>query len=299
MKSAQAVSGIVLSLSIGLMGCYKTVRTVPMATVPAKYRTASAAELEKLVQDRDAAIKTLYARVEINVTSGGSHTGTQMEAGPFKGFILVRKPFDLHVLLQVPVMGSRGLDMVSDRDNFTLMYKTLDKGEFWRQGPNKVTTTSANPMENLRPPVFFDSLLVPGVGPDDYVNLAESDRLIQPSRRGESAVEEPDYDMAIMTAAKSGARLLDTRRVLHISRVNMLPYDQDIYGENGHIVTSASYDGYKEFDGVQFPTLITISRPLDQLVLKIQVTSVTLNGALTDDEFKLDVPEGVTVQKMQ
>ena len=81
MKSTVAVSGIVLSLSIGLIGCYKTVRTVPMATVPAKYRTASAAELENLVQDRDAAIKTLYARVEINVTSGGSHTGTQTEAG--------------------------------------------------------------------------------------------------------------------------------------------------------------------------------------------------------------------------
>jgi outer membrane lipoprotein-sorting protein len=64
-------------------------------------------------------------------------------------------------------------------------------------------------------------------------------------------------------------------------------------------VTSASYNGYKEFNGVQFPTLITISRPLDQLLLKIQVTSLTLNGELADDQFKLEVPEGVTVQKMQ
>jgi outer membrane lipoprotein-sorting protein len=34
-------------------------------------------------------------------------------------------------------------------------------------------------------------------------------------------------------------------------------------------------------------------------LLKIQVTSLTLNVELADDQFKLEVPEGVTVQKMR
>ena len=38
-----------------------------------------------------------------------------------KGYIFVRKPGDLRVLLQLPVMGSRALDMVSDGRQFTLL----------------------------------------------------------------------------------------------------------------------------------------------------------------------------------
>lgn len=173
------------------------------------------------------------------------------------------------------------------------------QGELWRQGRNTVSPVSANPAENLRPPVFFDSLLVPGVAADEYVNLTESERLVQPTKRDKSAIQEPDYDVSIMALAKGPDKLLYTHRVVHINRINLLPYAQDIYSEKGHIVTSAAYDGYKDFDGLQFPTKITISRPLDELVLTLQISSVKFNEALTDDQFQLDVPENVSVRQMR
>src|ERR1700761_847865 len=160
MKNAQFLSGLVLSLSIELIGCHKTVRMAPMVTVPQKYHTASVYELEKLLRDRDEAVQTLSARVVVNFTIGGPQAGKKTQGGPFNGFILVRKPSNLRVLLQVPVLGSRALDMVSDTDSFTLMYRMPGRGDLWRQGPNSVTTISANAMENLRPSLFLDSLLV-------------------------------------------------------------------------------------------------------------------------------------------
>ena len=42
---------------------------------------------------------------------------------------------------------------------------------------------SKNGLENLRPAVFLDSLLVPGVEPKEYVTMTESSRVLQPETR--------------------------------------------------------------------------------------------------------------------
>jgi hypothetical protein len=79
----------------------------------------------------------------------------------------------------------------------------------------------------------------------------------------------------------------------------MLPYRQDIYNDNGQIVTQTLYDNYQDYGGTKFPSLITITRPLDEYSLKVQITKLTLNGPLEDDQFQLTIPPGVTVQKME
>jgi outer membrane lipoprotein-sorting protein len=295
MKSSQTLSVIVLLFSAGLTGCYKTVRTVQLTQAPDVYRSASVETLEKLVSDRDTAVKTMNAHVLLTVTTGGGRTGKETVIGPFKGYIFVRKPRDLRIILQVPVLGSEGFDMVSDKDDFTLMYKTTH-GDVWRQGSNKVSKPSTNPLENLRPPMFFDSLLVAGVMPGEKVALPESTRLIQPDKRGKPAIEEPDYDLQIQKPKTED--VMEIERIVHINRINMLPFQQDIYDDQGRVVTEAAYDQYKEFNGQQFPTIISIKRPLEQLSVKIEVTGLELNGELADDQFQLEIPAGVTVQKM-
>jgi len=167
----------------------------------------------------------------------------------------------------------------------------------WMQGTNTVTKPSKNGLENLRPAVFFDSLLVPGVSPDEYVALNESTRIVPVLGKKNEAMEEPDYDLAIMK--QKDGKVLQTLRVIHINRVNMLPYQQDIYNDNGQIVTQAKYDNYQEFGGTQFPSLITITRPLEEYSLKVQIKSLKLNEALEDDQFVLKIPDGVAVQQMQ
>jgi outer membrane lipoprotein-sorting protein len=296
MRKLRAVSWGVVWLSAGLTGCFSTTRTVQKTQAPDVFRTASVETLQKDVADRDAAIQTLNASVLITATTGGGKEGKVTEYTSFRGYIFVRKPRDLRVLLQLPVIGSRAMDMVSNGDTFTLLIPPRNRAIV---GTNKVTKPSANGLENLRPQVFFDSLLVPPVAPDEFVTLVESTRVVQPETRHHEAIEEPDYDLTVMRKKAGDANVLQQLRVIHINRVNMLPYQQDVYDDKGQIVTQALYDKYQAYGTQQFPSLITIRRPLDEYSLKVEITKLTLNEKLEDDQFELKIPPGVTVQKME
>lgn len=280
--------------TVGLTGCFRTVRTVQMTQPPEVYRTAGVDYLEKAISGRDAAIQTLNASVLITATTGGGRTGKVTTYTSFKGYIFVRKPRDLRVILQLPVLGSQAMDMVSDGQHFTLLIPPRNKAI---EGSNEVTKPSKNGLENLRPAVFFDSLLVPGVAEDEFVSLTDSTRVLASEQRHKPAIEEPDYDLAVLK--KLSGNMMQMERLVHFSRVTMLPFQQDIFDASGQVVTEATYDKYQEFNGVQFPTVIEIRRPLDEYVLKVEVTKLTLNQKFENDQFELKIPAGVTVQRME
>jgi outer membrane lipoprotein-sorting protein len=287
-----------LLLPVGLTGCFKTTRLIPKTQAPDVYKTASIEELEKGISDRDAALTTLNARVLITATTGGSRTGKVTEYTSFRGYIFVQKPEMLRVIMQLPVVGSRALDMVSDGKTFTLVHATAGHGDVWMQGEDKVTTPSKNGLENLRPNVFLDSLLVPGVKADEFVTLTESERTLAEETKHKDAVEEPDYDLVVLKRRDETSRVMVPERLIHLSRVDMLPFEQDIYNDKGEVVTQATYEKYQTFNGQQFPTVITIKRPMDEYSLKIEVTKLTLNEKFDSDQFELAIPAGVTVTKM-
>jgi hypothetical protein len=179
------------------------------------------------------------------------------------------------------------------------MMNFTSHGDVWRQGSNTVTKPSKNGLENLRPPVFFDSLLVPGVGSDESVTLTESTRVLQPESKHHDAIEEPDYELTIMKKKDGDPHILQRTRIIHISRVTMLPFEQDIYNADGQVETQATYDHYQPYGQQQFPALIVIKRPLDEYSLKLEITKLTLNESFADDQFELQIPAGVTVKKME
>ncbi len=285
-------------MSVGLTGCslFRTTRIVQRTQAPDAYKTVSVDTLQQEISERDAAIKTLKATVLITASTGGGRTGKVTEYTQLKGYIFVRKPHDLNVILQLPLFGSQALDMVSDATQFKMLINlpTMHRAVI---GTNEVTKPSKNALENLRPAVFFDSLLVPGVANDEYVARTESTRLLPPSGRNKPILEEPDYDLTL--AKMKSNRQLQTTRVIHINRVDLLPVEQDIYDEQGHVVTTASYDKYQDFKGQKFPTVINIQRPLDQYSLKVVITKLALNEALLDDQFLLEIPAGVPVQRVE
>jgi outer membrane lipoprotein-sorting protein len=296
MKRPRAFSLLFVLLSVGLTGCYKTTRAVQKTQAPEVYLSTSVENLQKEVSDRDAAIKTFRASVLITATTGGGKEGKETQYTSFKGYIFVRKPRDLRVIMQVPVLGSEALDMVSNGDRFTLLIPPRNKAIV---GTNQVTKRSKNGLENLRPPVFFDSLLVPGVAADEFVTLTESTRVLPPANKHSAAIEEPYYELTVMKRKDGNPSILQRTRTVRISRVNMLPFEQDIYDADGQIETEATYDHYQPYGNQQFPALIVIKRPLDEYSLKLEITKLTLNESLDDDQFQLNIPPGTTVQKME
>jgi outer membrane lipoprotein-sorting protein len=296
MRILRILPALCLVLPLGLTGCFYSTHTVPQTHPPSAYQTVTIEQLEKLISDRDAATKTLNASVLITASTGGGKEGKVTEYTSLRGYIFVRKPADLRVLMQAPVLGSRAVDMVSGGGHFTLLINTLTSSRAI-VGTDKVTKSSKNGLENLRPYVFFDSLLVPGIRDDEYVTLTETTRVLQEETRRHDAIEEPDYDVTVLKG-KAG-KVLQRERVIHINRLDLLPFQQDIYNEEGQIVTTTTYENYRQFGDQQFATLITIRRPLDEYSLKLEITKLTLNGKLEDDQFELKLPPNIAVQKME
>ena len=279
---------------IGLTGCFSSVRRVEQVqTTTAPLQTASVSQLESQISARDAAIKTLNASVLITASTGGGKEGQVKTYTSFRGYIYVRKPRELRVIMVLPVIGSEAMDMVSNGSGFKMLIPPQKRAIV---GTNEVSKPSKNALENLRPAVFFDSLLVPGIAPDELVALTESSRILEPAHGRKPAVSEPDYDLQVFKVVNG--HVLQQQRVVHLSRVTMLPYQQDIFDRQGRIVTTATYANYLPVGTEQFPRLVTITRPLDELSLTIQVTKLALNETFDADQFELEIPANVTVTRM-
>ncbi|MDQ2834267.1 MAG: DUF4292 domain-containing protein [Acidobacteriota bacterium] len=290
-KRAFAVG--VMGLVPALTGCLTHVRSVPKTRPADVVMDAALDQLLKQVEVRFDAVQTLNASVEITATTGGGLQGQETEYPSFSGYIFLRKPEDLRVLLRVPILGSQALDMVSDGKQWQLW---IPKRNLAMVGTSEVTKPSKNGLENLRPAVFFDSLLVRGLGAGQIVSLTSDTRVVPGTRNKNDLIEEPDYDLAILAQPEN--QTAHTVRVIHISRTNLLPYQQDIYGPDGTVVTRALYSNYQKFGDTPFPMKIEIRRPADQYSLSITLTKLAVNQKLEDDQFELKIPAGVPIKTM-
>jgi outer membrane lipoprotein-sorting protein len=277
-----------------LTGCLSHTRIVPKTRVAPIVMGADLDELVKQLEARYDSIHSLSADIEISGISGGSLQGEIKESISFAGYLFIRKPEDLRIYLKVPVVSSLAMDMASDGKNFKLYIPSRHKAVV---GSNQVTTPSKNGLENLRPDVFLDSLVPRGVGEDQLVSMTLDTHIVDNSaqKKGD-LIEEPEYQLSIM--AKPQGKEVHTLRVLHISRANLLPYEQEIYNPAGQIVTRALYSNYQAFGNIEYPMRIQIERPLDHYGLNLTITKLTLNPKLEDDQFNLTIPDGVPIEQM-
>jgi outer membrane lipoprotein-sorting protein len=287
-----------LGAAVTLTGCYKHTRIVEQTRAPDVVMNSTVEQLVKQLNTNFDAIQTLNASVTLTASTGGGRAGKVTEYTAFKGYILMRKPRDLRVILQVPVFGGVGLDMVSDGKDFKLIIPHENKAMIGLD--QAVTSPSKNPLYDLRPFIFFDAFFIPSVNDQQFVTLTQSDRIVNSDAHKHLAIQEPDYDLAVLhrAPAPNPESILEALRVVHYSRITLLPYQQDIYDEKGRIVTSILYSGYKRYGDINFPTQIDIRRPYDELELKVVITKLTLNKPLDNDQFELKIPAGMTIQKM-
>jgi hypothetical protein len=82
-------------------------------------------------------------------------------------------------------------------------------------------------------------------------------------------------------------------RVIHFSRVDLLPTEQDIYNADAELETQALYGPYQDFNGIKFPSTIDIKRPLDEYSIRLTVEQLKVNQTLPDKQFELTIPKGV------
>jgi hypothetical protein len=292
MRIKTAFAAGLLGIMPALTGCLVHTHTVLKTHPPEVVMNATLDELLSSTNARYSELNSMVLPVQISTMTGGSMQGVVKESISFKGYIIIEKPQMIHVLLQVPLLGSRALDMVSDGSRF----KMLIPPQHCAIVGSDVSLPSQKGLYSLRPAVILDSLLIQGRGDDQVVSMTQDSRVVPNPNKRKDYIQEPDYDIEFLS--QPDGPVAHTLRVLHISRVNLLPYRQDIYNADGKVVTQAVYTNYEKFGDIQFPTRIVIQRPLDELGLTIVVAKPTFNQKLQPDQFELMIPPGTATQNM-
>lgn len=278
-----------------LSGCLYHTHKVTRPSQAGPAMDASVAQLVNGVNDRYNAIQTLNATVDFAASAGGAKQGKQTDITPFRGYILLRKPAMLRVLGLLPVVHTRAFDLASNGEKFELLIPPRSRAV---EGSSTVTKRSANALENLRPAIFLDSVLVQSVPANRLVYLTSTSEV---RMQGKQQIETPEYELHIVEEAPEQnqnlkVRVIQPTRVIRFSRVTLLPMGQDIYDPDGEIATHVEYGPYQEFGTVRLPGKITIQRPRESYQIIITMQKVTVNQTLNDDQFQEKIPSDYQIQ---
>lgn len=276
-----------------LTGCLYHTRKVVRPIMPTTVLSADGTQLVRNINAQYDTVQSLSATVEFRASVGGERKGKVTDYTSFSGYILLRKPEMLRVLGLVPVLRTRAFDLASDGENFKLLIPSKNTAIV---GLNSVTGSAKNALENMRPNIFFDSLLIKSITPEELYSVTTETKTVQDPQTRRFLVQ-PDYDLTVLRRDK-GSNELVPERVIHFSRIDLLPYEEDIYDKAGDIQTQALYGPYQSFGNVRFPGSITIRRPLEEYQIVVSILKLTENLHLSDDQFQLKIPEGTQIKTL-
>jgi hypothetical protein len=295
MRIKQAAAIGLLALTPALTGCLVHTHSVLKSRPPDIVYSSTLDQLLNQVEARNDAIHTMIAWVQVVACEGGSSKGEVTCYPAFSGFIVIGKPEQISVILKVPILGSQALNMVSDGKTFKMV---IPRKECAIIGSDVVTNPSQKGLYGLRPAVILDSLMIQPRQDDQVVSMTQDSWTPPQPKNRKGIVEDPDYDIEFLSRPQG--QTAKALRVVHIDRVNLLPYRQDIYNDEGKVATQAVYTNYQKFGDINFPTKIVIQRPLDELSLTITLSRKTnFNQKLDADTFDIGpIPANFAVQNM-
>ena len=280
---------VALALILGLFStsCLYTKRFIlrhgkPVTAASAPpLQTATRQQLVSHITAIYDAINSLQATVDMAPSVGSVYKGEITDIKDVRAYVLFRKPFDIRIIGQLPVVRTKAFDMVSNGTSFKVY---LVSRNLFVEGANSAPPISKNKIENLRPDAFLSSMLIPpphsGV---EHVFLED-----------DTDEEDAFYILNFVKQTPSGEILL-TRNVW-FDRINLAIVRQKTFDDSGNTVSDTRYGRWALYNGVMFPSQIDINRPQDGYGMTMTVVDMQMNLALTDDKFLLTQPEGTTVQ---
>jgi hypothetical protein len=294
MSSRRLASSASLALPLALAGCslFPTTRKLPVPKAPSVVQTVTPQQLVAQLNQRWDAVQSLTATVEIQATELKTKEGLEKEFPSFRGYILMRKPRTLRVMGQY--FGIRVFDMVSDGQNFTMEIPSKNVAF---EGSSTEKGKSPNPLENLRPEFFLDAIMVRGLNADEEY-LTTTDTVTVQDAEKKHLYSIPEYILEVVRR-KPGSRELTLVRKVTFHRDDLLPYEQEIFDSDGNPETQVSYDTYAEFASGEYPSKVTIKRPQEGVELTLSVARVDENMKLPPDQFQLQLPKDIKIEKLQ
>jgi hypothetical protein len=291
-RRCQIPAGIALSLYIWMAaaGCNPKERIefdVPDKILRAK--TAGFGELLGIVENYDKIYDLKCTRLKLTLIEGRFESGILDKYRNAPGYVLLRRPDFIRLIIQDPLMHFPQLDLLSTGDDFFLYIKS--RREFYT-GKNNAKRLVADdlpdsPEITIRPGHLFKAFLPESVdidSPGTRISLWE-----------ETGARAKYY---VLSVFKEHARpRIHILRKIWIERSSMTLSRQCTFGEKGQIISDILYSDMIFKDGFALPLRIRIDRPEDGYAMEIQFEgdSWTVNSDIRDDAFILTPPEGARI----
>jgi outer membrane lipoprotein-sorting protein len=287
---SQSVGASLLVASLFLSGCIIRRTVVPdnQRLLPAQTRS-----FKDLLQDLEAcsnAIKTLRVAKVLFLPSEGARKKGQVTATrvAVPGFILVNRPNDIRIRLNLPLLGTTGADMVSDGRQYKVWIPLSNK-MYVGQADESIQVGKLD--MQLPPPKEIANAMFVDIRP--YINNLKYKLIPKQTTLG-------THSYYVVTVIDIEARDADGQVVeeIWVDRTNMEIVRQVAYGEEGLELTDTTFSGYQVSGDTPFPRVVTIYRPIEDVNLKITFqSSPDANAGIPADAFQLD-PEGADVVEM-
>ncbi len=287
MPVSRYLAVLVLLATLPLGGCLFHTHKVEQINL-AVLKNATKQDLIGYINSQAAKVQSMQATVDIDTAVGGAKKGRVTEYEQIRGFVLARKPEMLRMIGLFPIVRNRAFDMVSDGHDFKLWIPTKNRFVVGRN--DVISPNPSQPLENLRPQIIYDALLLHEIGAGETAILENGTETVTDEKGHKS--EQPDYVIDVIRSHGNDSWL--SRKII-FSRTDLHPNRQLIYDELGTLVTDARYTEYNDYDGLNFPSKIEIKRPEEEYDITLTILKPGLNQPLTDDKFVLEQPAGAQV----
>jgi len=192
----------------------------------------------------------------------------------------------LRMIGLLPILRNTAFDMVSDGQEFKVSIPPKNRFVVGRN--DVVIPNPQQPLENLRPQIIYDALLLREIDPQNETAVFENDTETVTGDKGRK-FEQPNYVVDIIQTHGGDSWL--SRKIV-FSRKDLLPERQLIYDESGTLVTDAHYSDYRDYDAVLFPSRIEIRRPEEEYDITLGMVKLQINKPLDNTKFALEPQPG-------
>lgn len=281
--TAAAVQAALLVMVMLFTGGCVVKRTVNVP-VPPKVLAAKVATVDEMMASLahiEASIHTISSSsLKVSFTSGKLETGKLQAYRTAPGYILLKRPDQIRMNIQNPVTKTTLFELVSSGDPFSVWYPRENKLYLGNNSMKQIDLDGDS--FTLRPRHIIEAILP---------------RAIDLSSPGSSLVAEEARDSTakyyVLSLVKAdGGKILHPQRRLWIDRSVLAVTRQEIFDDEGRVVSEIAYSQLKPFGDVLLPLSIRIERPIDGYSLDMQFKEWRLNPALEESDFTFPAPEG-------
>jgi hypothetical protein len=265
-------------------GIKKTVKV----SVPAGIRQAKTAgfdELLGIIRGYDKITGLSCSDMKLTFTSL-----RKMEAGELEqfrsldGYILLQRPDSTHLVLLMPITSSRFLDILSVGDSLSMWYPR--KNEFY-EGKNSAKVLAVEDPSGtkeftvpLRGSHIFEAIFPQGVAlnaPGIWVGVEQQ--------------SDKKASYYALSFSKEGTPPRNhTLRKIWIERAGLTIARQQVFTDEGQVVSDIVYSNQRDVEGFAMPQDIHIERPLDGYILDLNFRNWRINPDLEGGAFELKPP---------